>query len=866
MNALKSAISHTSSTVTSSTVTPSAVPSSTVEPQSQNAVRSTAPQAIAFIDAAVEGSEMLIQGMRPEVVAQRLETDALAQMTARLAQNSHVDEVHLVCHGEPGCLYLGDIRLDTKRLEDYAALLKQWFAPGRDAAIYLYGCQVTAGAVGTAFVERLAQLTGATVFASSRKVGGLQAGGVWLLDYGSDSPQPVELFSAAARMNYAGVFAAGDLVTSFGNGGLVTTDINGSIDVSVGIAVDPAGNVVVGGSALDPFFFDFDFAVVRYSHLGQADNSFGPNGTQITDFIAGQDIAYDMELDPEGNIFLAGQVELVPELYSFGLVKYDSSGSVDSSFGTEGQTVTSLSDSLNSGAVAFSSDGNIFVGGSDENNFTVTQFDSNGSLDSSFGLLGTASVAVGLSGEASDITIDARGRVLMVGEVGEATTDLFTAGLDFALVRFTSDGDRDSGFGVNGVVRSDIFLGNDSAAAVTTDASGNILIAGTSTVFNSNFALARYHSDGTLDQSFGTGGRVITDFSGGDDGANSIAIDAAGNILLGGYTTIGNNTDFAIARYLSDGSLDSSFGNGGKAVFDFGGMEEVIADLTLNPAGDIFATGIDIDLENIDAEFDGSSSQDFILFKVEGDRRFTAQQDFNGDAQADLLLYYPEEQFSGIGYVVGSGFPELSSLWTGWRPSGTGDFNQDGQTDIVVKNEDNGWNGILYMQGNTVQYSQGIAGWDDWEVIGVGNFNGDGTQDLMVRHQSQPWYGTLYMGGSDGNLVIASQGINVWEGWDVKATGDFNNDGRADLVVQNQTEDWFGILYLDVNQQISSSQGIVGWADWDVIGASDINSDGQVDLLIEHQSQPWNGAWHMDRNQIVSSQGLSTPAGWEIAA
>jgi len=858
MNALKSAISHTSSTVT-----PSAVPSSTVEPQSQNAVRSTAPQAIAFIDAAVEGSEMLIQGMRPEVVAQRLETDALAQMTARLAQNSHVDEVHLVCHGEPGCLYLGGFQLNAERLENNAALLEQWFAPGSDAAIYLYGCQVAAGERGTAFVERLSSLTGATVFASSRKVGGLQAGGVWFLDYGTDLPQPVELFSAATRMRYAGVFAPGDLVTSFGNGGTVSIDIGGGYDLATSVAIDPAGNILVAGVAQNLLLSNSDFAIVRYNHLGQLDSSFGFGGVTTTSFSSGIDGANGLELDRNGNIFLSGIISRVDDGSGFlGLAKYNSAGQTDSSFGNSGQAPAPLVRVADGGDIAIDPSGNILVGGSDTRfSFTASRFTSDGSLDNSFGTFGTASAFVGLNSTAYSMATDAQGRVLIAGEVVDTTS--FT-GSDFALVRFTANGDRDSSFGDNGVIKLDFSRNNDRAVAVTTNEAGDILVAGTSASSDrTSFALARYRSDGILDQSFGDGGKVVTNFGDSDAQASSIALDGAGNILVGGYAIDNNNSDFAIARYRSNGSLDRRFGQNGRATYDFGGAEEVINDLAISPAGEIFVSGANTtassNLEDLFAE-------NFFLFQVEGDRSTPAPSDFNNDGQSDLLLYYPEEQFSGIGYVVGSGFPELSSLWTGWKPTGRGDFNQDGQTDIVVKNEDNGWNGILYMQGNTVQYSQGIAGWDDWEVIGVGNFNGDGTPDLMVRHQSQPWYGTLYMGGGDGNLVIASQGINVWEGWDVKATGDFNNDGRAELVVQNQTEDWFGILYLDANQQIVSSQGIVGWADWNIIGASDINSDGQVDLLIEHQSQPWNGAWHMDGNQIVSSQGLSTPAGWEITA
>ncbi len=244
-----------------------------------------------------------------------------------------------------------------------------------------------------------------------------------------------------------------------------------------------------------------------------------------------------------------------------------------------------------------------------------------------------------------------------------------------------------------------------------------------------------------------------------------------------------------------------------------------------------------------------------------------ASNDFNGDGQNDLLIYNPQHSWSGISFMDQNGnVTGTTSLWTGWTPKATGDFNNDGQTDIVIENIENDWYGILYMDGSNIQSSQGIVGWSGWDIIGTGNFNNDGTPDILIKHQTQDWYGVWNMGGADGNIIQSSNGINVWAGWDIKGAGDFNGDGRTELVAQHKTEGWHGIFELNAEQQIVSSQGIAGWAGWDIVGTSDQNEDGKTDLLIRHQTQGWQGAVLLNGNQVTGSQGLNIWQGWEAIA
>jgi uncharacterized delta-60 repeat protein len=119
---------------------------------------------------------------------------------------------------------------------------------------------------------------------------------------------------------------------------------------------------------------------------------------------------------------------------------------------------------------------------------------------------------------------------------------------DFALVRYNANGSLDTDFGTGGKVTTDIGSDDDSANSVAIQADGKILAAGYSYGNNTDFALARYNADGTLDTNFGADGKVTTAIGGTDVGV-SVAIQSDGNIVLAGHSDNGSNYDFAVARY-----------------------------------------------------------------------------------------------------------------------------------------------------------------------------------------------------------------------------------------------------------------------------------------------------------------------------
>jgi uncharacterized delta-60 repeat protein len=134
-------------------------------------------------------------------------------------------------------------------------------------------------------------------------------------------------------------------------------------------------------------------------------------------------------------------------------------------------------------------------------------------------------------------------------------------------------GDLDPSFGAGGKVITDFAGLADSVQSLAVQSDGKIIAAGYAQMSNSNFdfALARYNTDGHLDPAFGSGGKVTTDFFGHADFAYAVAIQSDGRIIATGnaFDANGANSNFAVARYNTNGSLDDSFGSGGKIVTDF---------------------------------------------------------------------------------------------------------------------------------------------------------------------------------------------------------------------------------------------------------------------------------------------------------
>jgi uncharacterized delta-60 repeat protein len=315
---------------------------------------------------------------------------------------------------------------------------------------------------------------------------------------------------------------------------------------------------------------------------GDLDPTFGVGGKVTTDFFGGlNDLARALVLQPDGKLVAAGQAEATDGRSEFALARYLPDGSLDPTFGVGGKVTTDFGGQFDLAlALVLQPDSKLVAAGLfGGGNFALARYLPDGSLDPTFGVGGT--VISDFEGELLALALQPDGKLVAAG--GSAGS--------FALARYLPDGSLDPTFGVGGTVTTDFTNdvgGVDAAHALALQPDGKLVAAGGSA---GGFALARYLPDGHLDATFGVGGKVITDFGGAPAGASALALQPDGKLVAAGSASPGFVADFALARYLPDGRLDPTFGTEGKVTTDFRGLDDVASALVLQPDGKLVAAG-----------------------------------------------------------------------------------------------------------------------------------------------------------------------------------------------------------------------------------------------------------------------------------
>lgn len=372
------------------------------------------------------------------------------------------------------------------------------------------------------------------------------------------------------------VYAApGDLDLTFGTGGkVIKVFANLGNSKASDVIIQPDRKIVTAGTAGIAGSTSY-FALTRHNQDGSPDIGFGNKGDVLTGFTNSSAAeAEALIIQPDGKLVAAGISD-----QSFSLARYNLDGSLDTSFGIGGKVTSGV---LTYGYISgikdlvIQSDGKLVaVGYNGLVPFILIRYNSDGTIDSSFGsggkiILGSASGAI----TPHSLAIQQDGKLVAGG------SKLVGSYVDFGLMRFNANGTTDTAFGNNGIVTTG-FDGGDTAWDVAIQPDGKIVAGGQG---DSGFALARYNENGSLDTSFGIGGKILTSFN-----ASGLALSILpdGKLIMAGGTYSG---DFALVRYNSDGTLDIGFGNSGIVITDFGSTDRAWS-LAVQPDGNTVVAG-----------------------------------------------------------------------------------------------------------------------------------------------------------------------------------------------------------------------------------------------------------------------------------
>ena len=482
--------------------------------------------------------------------------------------------------------------------------------------------------------------------------------------------------------------ADGSLDTTFGTGGRVVTDVNGgAFDVIADADILPDGKIVVAGTTGPSPWPEFDnggdFAVARYHADGSPDTTFGNGGVVVTDVggllagsgASGADVAEALSVAPGGKLVVVGRTGF-PGSGDVAVARYNANGSLDPTFGRGGLVATNAYPESDDGETSASDDGasdvyvhpdgRVLVGGHARGEFLLVRYLPDGRIDRSFGRghgpdyepppedpgegfgdagdPGDGFVTTRFPGAAASIADFAivGGRITAVGSAvtGENASD-------FAVARYDlRGGSLDRTFSVDGKVTVDFVGARDEASAVLVRRDGTVFVAGFATMPDTleDFALTRLDMRGRRVASFGTGGKVTTDFGAAGGPTVDRAADATftpdGRIVLSGAAAAVPGGDwgvsgmrFGLVRYFTSGATDPTFGgagNGRATAHFLGSLASHGSDVVLQGDGKVIVGGVVLS---------GGTLHDILLTRYNADGSLDATFGAGGHVVTDFSVH-----------------------------------------------------------------------------------------------------------------------------------------------------------------------------------------------------------------------------------
>jgi len=382
----------------------------------------------------------------------------------------------------------------------------------------------------------------------------------------------------------------GDLDTSFNAAGVkpgtIITTASYYHDHAFAVVVQADGKIVVAGDSMIGLG-GTDIALVRYAADGSRDTGFDGDGIVTTDFGSASERAAGLVVQPDGKLVVIIDGFSNGADSDFALARYNTDGSLDSAFGSSGVATTDFGSTNDYvGGIALQTDGKLVVSGyinlgGGVFNYVLARYNSDGSLDSTFGTDGKVTTALGTNNDWDvTVTLQPDGKIV----IGSAYS---SGGADFFLARYTLDGLLDTTFNPGsslapGTVTVDVGDTFEAVKALLVQPDGKIVAAGRS---GSNIAIARFNVDGSLDSAFGTGGKAV--YAGGSSSseADAIALQPNGKLVVAGPASNGVDRDFTLVRFTANGTVE------GARVDPIGSSSDSVYAVALQPDGKIVAAG-----------------------------------------------------------------------------------------------------------------------------------------------------------------------------------------------------------------------------------------------------------------------------------
>lgn len=383
---------------------------------------------------------------------------------------------------------------------------------------------------------------------------------------------------------------SGVLDTSFGNNGIVSTVINGSYNLAQTSVVQPDGKILIAGEAGEPS--PMTLAVARYNTDGSLDSTFGNDGTLLIQVGSAKSYARNIMLQADSKI-LIGAYTYDDIAADFAIVRLNENGALDNSFGNNGITIADNGSHEIVDAMTLLNDGKILLAGNNYSEFLAARFNTDGSLDTSFGTNGWIATEFDSSdSQVKDAVLQADGKFLLGGYSYNNSTGINS----MAVARYNEDGSIDTTFGTAGKVTINSGNNEDYAVAIAIQADGKILIGGYTYVGNNplryDLVVARLNTDGSFDNNYGNNGIAISRvLENGQNYAEQMVLQPDEKIILTGYAAATDNYNMAMIRFDTAGNVDTTFGTDGKVNTDINGTADFGKAIALQPDNKIIIAG-----------------------------------------------------------------------------------------------------------------------------------------------------------------------------------------------------------------------------------------------------------------------------------